>query len=81
VLFTNKYFHMMTAKDIYQKALALKPQEQAELVDKLIAHLDLPDKMIDELWQKESESRIDAYEKGLIKSLSLGEVLEKYKNL
>jgi len=47
----------------------------------LIAHLDLPDKMIDELWQKESESRIDAYEKGLIKSLSLGEVLEKYKNL
>jgi putative addiction module component (TIGR02574 family) len=81
VLFTNKSFQMMTAKDIYQKALALKPQEQAELVDKLIAHLDFPDKTIDELWQKESESRIEAYEKGLIKSLSLGEVLEKYKNL
>jgi hypothetical protein len=27
-----KSFHMMTAKDIYQKALALKPQEQAEFV-------------------------------------------------
>lgn len=66
----------MAAKDISQKALALNPQEHAELVDKFIAHLDLPDKTIDELWQKESESRIDAYEKGLIKSHSLAEVLE-----
>jgi hypothetical protein len=57
---------MMAAKVISQKALALKPQEHVELVDKFIAHLDLPDKTIDELWQKESESRIDAYEKGLI---------------
>ncbi|EAT58000.1 addiction module protein [Chlorobium ferrooxidans] len=59
----------------------LKPHEQVDPVDKLIAHLDLPDKTIDDLWQKESESRVEAYEKGLIKSLTLGEVLEKYKNL
>jgi putative addiction module component (TIGR02574 family) len=72
---------MITAKDIYQKALALKPQEQAELVDKLIAHLDAPDKLIDELWKKEAESRIDAYEQGHIKAVSLAEVLEKYQNI
>ncbi len=72
---------MITVKDIYQHALALKPQEQAELVDKLTAHLDAPDKTIDELWITESESRIDAYEQGQLQSVSLGEVLQKYKNL
>lgn len=41
VLFTNKSFHMMAAKDIYQKALALKPQEHAELVDQSQAVPDL----------------------------------------
>ena len=61
--------------------LALKLQEQAELVDKLIAHLDAPDKTIDALWTTESESRIDAYEQGQLQSVSLGEVLQKYKNL
>jgi hypothetical protein len=68
---------MIKAKDIYQYALALKPQEQAELVDKLIAHLDAPDKTIDELWTTESESWIDAYEQGQLQSVSLGDVFQK----
>ena len=61
--------------------LALKLQEQAELADKLSAHLDAQDKTIDELWTTASESRIDAYEQGQLQSVSLGEVLQKYKNL
>ena len=36
-------------------------------------------KEIDELWAKEAESRINAYERGKIKAVSLEKVFEKYK--
>jgi hypothetical protein len=45
----------------------------------LISSLDEPDKEIEKLWANEAESRIDAYEQGKIKALTLREVLEKYK--
>ncbi len=57
----------------------LKPAQRAELIDKLLSTLDKPDKDIDELWAREAESRIDAYEKGTIKAVTLEKVLEKYK--
>jgi putative addiction module component (TIGR02574 family) len=68
-----------TSNEILKEILALKPVQKAELVDKLISSLDEPDKEIDELWIKEVESRIDAYEQGKIKAVSLEEVLEKYR--
>lgn len=70
---------MQTAREIYQKAISLKPQEQAELVDKLLNHLDSPDKAIDDLWKNESENRIDAYEQGNLKAVTLNEIIAKYK--
>ena len=36
-------------------------------------------KEIDGLWAKEAEDRIDAYEGGKIRSISLEKVLEKYR--
>ena len=68
----------MSINDVYRSALALNPQEQAELVDRLIAQLDEPDRVIDELWKKEAESRIDAFDQGKIKAVPLDEVFEKY---
>ncbi|PIX84908.1 MAG: addiction module protein, partial [Nitrospirae bacterium CG_4_10_14_3_um_filter_53_41] len=38
-----------------------------------------PDAEIDELWVKEAENRIDAYERGEIKVVALEKILEKYK--
>jgi predicted DNA-binding protein len=38
----------------------------------------MTDPSIDHLWAKEAESRLDAYETGKIKALSLREALEKY---
>ncbi|NTW84450.1 MAG: addiction module protein [Chlorobiaceae bacterium] len=70
---------MQTAREIYQKAISLKPQEQAELVDKLLDHLDSPDKEIDDLWKKEPEHRVDAYEQSNLKAVSLNEIIAKYK--
>lgn len=68
---------MAAPNEILKEALALKPAQKAKLIDKLLSSLDIPDKEIDELWAKEAESRIDAYEKGKIKAVSLKEVLHR----
>ena len=70
---------MAASKEILKEALNLTPTEKAELIDKLLTSLDKPDKDLDDLWAGEAEDRIDAYEQGKIKALSIQEVLEKYK--
>lgn len=70
---------MAASKNILKEALTLKPSEKAELVDKLLSSLDKPDKEIDKLWAQEAEDRINAYDRGEIKAVTLQEVLEKYK--
>ena len=70
---------MPVPNEILKGVLTLKPEQKAELVDKLLSSLDKPDKEIDELWANEAESRIDAYEQGKIKAITLEKVLEKYK--
>ena len=70
---------MAAPKNILKEALTLKPSEKAELVDKLLSSLDKPDKEIDKLWAQEAEDRINAYDRGEIKAVTLKEVLEKYK--
>jgi putative addiction module component (TIGR02574 family) len=70
---------MATTNRVLKEALALKPAENAELIDKLISSLDKPDSELEDLWAKEAESRIDAYERGAIKAVTLERVLERYK--
>ena len=70
---------MTAPKNILKEALTLKPSEKAELVDKLLYSLDKPDSEIDQLWAKEAEDRIDAYERGEIKAVILAGFLVKYK--
>lgn len=70
---------MSTPKEILKDALTLKPAEKAELVNELLSSLDKPDRNIDQLWAKEAESRIDAFEQGKLKAITLEMVLEKYK--
>ena len=70
----------MTSTDIiFAEASALSPFEKAQLIDKLISSLDKPDKEIDKLWEKEAEDRIDAYDQGKLKAVSLEKVLQKYR--
>jgi len=57
---------MTTTDNLLKDALALRPSEKAQLIDKLISSLDNPDKEIDKLWAKEAEDRIDAYDQGNI---------------
>jgi len=69
---------MTTTDNILKEALTLRPSEKAQLIDKLISSLDKSDKEIDKLWAKEAEDRIDAYDQGKIKAISLEKVLKKY---
>jgi len=70
---------MTTTDNIFKDALTLSPSEKAQLIDKLISTLDKPGKEIDELWAKEAENRIDAYDQGKIKAISLEKILQKYR--
>lgn len=70
---------MAVPNEILSRALTLDPVEKAELIDKLLLSLDIPDKQIEALWATEAENRIDAYERGKIKAVTLEKVLEKYK--
>ena len=70
---------MAITDNILKEALTLKPSEKAQLIDKLISSLDKSDKEIDELWALEVEDRIDAYDQGKIKVVSLEKVLQKYR--
>ena len=65
------------SQQVLTEALALPPNERAELVDHLMKSFELPLRTsIDELWSKETEERIDAYERGDIKTTSAKEVFE-----
>ena len=70
---------MTTTDNIFKETLTLRPSEKAQLIDKLISTLDKPDSEIDELWAKEAEDRIDAYDQGKLKAVSLEKVLQKYR--
>ena len=70
---------MTAPNNILKEALTLRPSKKAELIDKLLHSLDKPDREIEELWAKEAEDRIDAYDRGKIKAITLEKVLGKYK--
>jgi len=66
-------------KKILKNALELPSAERANLVDHLLSSLDQPDEHINSLWRKEVEDRIKAYQSGKIRSVTLKEVLSKYR--
>ena len=68
---------MNTAENLLN--LTLNPFQKAQLIDKLISSLDKSDKEIDELRAKEAEDRIEAYNAGKMKAVSLEKVLQKYR--
>lgn len=70
---------MATTDSNFKEAATLSPSEKAQLIDKLIFSLDKPDKENDELWAKEAEDRIAAYDQGKIKAISLEKILQKYR--
>jgi len=69
---------MSQANQVLHDALKISPIEKAQLIEKLLASFSFPErKAIDERWAAEAEERIDAYERGEIKSTSAEEVFAR----
>jgi len=70
---------MEKKEQLISQAMKMSPAEKVEMIERLLQSLDKPDEQIDKLWKKEAEDRIDAYDAGKISTVSLHEVVEKYK--
>jgi len=71
----------MTKKEkLLKQALILPVQEKSDLIEQLIKSLDKPDPEIDELWKKEAESRIDAYDEGKLTTVIVQEAISNFKS-
>jgi putative addiction module component (TIGR02574 family) len=66
-------------QEILDQALKLSAVDKAHLVDEILSSLDKPDVAIDALWQKEVEDRIEAFNGGHLRAVSLDQVLAKYR--
>ena len=54
--------------------------ERAELAERLFSSLDISQYKIDKLWAKEAEDRINAFERGKIKTVTAKEVFNKIES-
>lgn len=61
--------------EILDRVMELPAVEKVRLIDQLLSSLDQPDEAIDTLWRQEVEDRIQAYQAGKLKSVSLTDVL------
>ncbi len=67
-----------SSEQILQQALALPPQDRAEIVERLLASFQAPpDPRLDELWAREAEDRLDAYDRGELGTVPADEVLAR----
>jgi len=67
-----------SAEQLLADALQLPPGERAQLAERLFSSLDIPQDELDRLWAQEADSRIDAYERGELKTVSAQKV---FKNI
>jgi len=66
------------SKRLLTEALDLPPVERAELIEQLLSSFDFPSRQeVDDLWGKEAEERIAAYESGEIAATPAPRVFER----
>jgi len=66
------------SEKVLEEALHLSPIERAEIVERLLSSFEFSDRAaVDNLWAIEAESRIDAYERGEIGTISAKDVFRK----
>ncbi len=66
----------MDTKTIIQNALTLSPAERILILEALSKSLSQPNKEIDDVWKKEIEARVKAFDEGKIKTISYEEILK-----
>jgi putative addiction module component (TIGR02574 family) len=68
------------AEKLIEQALGLPANERAAFAERLLSSLDPELSEIDQLWAKEAEDRLDAYERGEIEAIPAEEVFNEIKN-
>jgi putative addiction module component (TIGR02574 family) len=53
--------------------------EKLQLVDLILMQLDHPDPEIDKVWSDEAKARWNAYQEGKLETVSLDQVMSKYR--
>lgn len=69
----------MLEQQLFNEILKLPPLVRASFAEKILASLEQPDDRLLAQWEKEVESRIQAYDAGLIKTIPAEEVFAKYR--
>lgn len=69
----------MNTKSVFEEALQLRPAERLHLIEMLTKSLNKPDENIEKIWADESEKRYKALEENRVKSISINEIIERYK--
>ena len=68
------------ASRVLEQALALPPEDRARVADRLLSSLDPPDqRRIEELWDREIEARLAAYDRGEVEGIPAEEVFEELR--
>lgn len=66
------------AQQVLKDVLDLTPIERAELVEQILTSFEFSNrKEIDEAWAREAEDRIEAFERGELKTVSAEEVFDR----
>jgi putative addiction module component (TIGR02574 family) len=67
-----------SSEQILREALGLSPEDRAEIVERLLASFQTPpDPLLDELWAREAEDRLDAYDRGELGAVPAEEVFAR----
>jgi putative addiction module component (TIGR02574 family) len=67
-----------SSEQILRQALGLSPEDRAEIIERLLASFQTPpDPLLDELWAREAEDRLDAYDRGELGAVPAEEVFAK----
>ena len=69
----------MASKTLLKEALQLRPAERLQLIEWLAHSLDKPDEKVEQIWAEESEKRYEALRDGKVKTISLDEIIKRYK--
>ena len=69
----------MSVDDILQKAQALSPEDQARVVDALLAMMRRPNPAIEAAWAVEIDRRVRDVETGAVKLIPAEEIFAKLR--
>jgi putative addiction module component (TIGR02574 family) len=72
----------MTLKELEEQARALEPEDRAKLAEVLLESLrDAPLAQIEAAWAREIESRVAAYDRGELQTVSAEDVFAEARRL